>query len=283
MRRSGVVVRTTLALALVVPAFGGEASTDSASISEKDRDLQLPRKDGSLEDGAQILREARERLSSVEDKSMSLKMRLVDGSGGERIKTLRGYEKHDPSARKVLWIFESPLELQGTGFLAWQREGKSDSLWVYFPGQRRVRRVPASLRREQFQGSMFTYEDLIAVFFLDYDGAHEMVREEPCGSSKCLVVESDLEEGAFAYDRLRVWLERDHLLPQRVEFYGPELLKVMAITKTETIDGIPSIVELEMFQPGQPGRTYVEIEKTVYNQGLRNNLFTVEHLSQTGK
>ena len=130
---------------------------------------------------------------------------------------------------------------------------------------------------------MFTYEDLIAVFFLDYDGAHKVVREETCGSSDCLVVESDLEEGVFAYDRLRVWLEKDSLLPKRVEFYGPELLKVMAITKTKTIDGIPSIVELEMFQPSQPGKTYVEIEKTVYNQGLRNNIFTVEHLSQIGE
>ena len=45
---------------------------------------------------------------------------------------------------KVLWIFESPHELQGTGFLAWQNQGKPDTLWVYFPGQRRVRRVPPS-------------------------------------------------------------------------------------------------------------------------------------------
>lgn len=239
------------------------------------------------ETGEQVLAAAREVLGPIRDKSMKVTMRVVDPSGGERVKQLRGFEKHDDETRKVLWVFQSPLELQGTGFLAWQNENEADSLWVYFPGQRRVRRVPPSIRRENFQGSMFTYEDLVAVFFLDYEGAHTLEGREACGESgaetECFVVESRLQEDAFAYDRLKAWIDAKTHLPHRVEFYADTLLKVMQVTKTESIEGIPSIVRVTMESPNDGYVTRVELDDIDYNEELRDNLFTVEHLSQMGK
>ncbi len=235
------------------------------------------------ENGDQVLKAAREVLAPIRDKSMKVTMRVLDPSGSERVKRLRGYEKRDADARKVLWIFESPLELQGTGFLAWQNESEADSLWVYFPGQRRVRRVPPSLRRENFQGSMFTYEDLIAVFFLDYHGNHELEGTRTCGDGECFVVMSELEEDAFAYDRLRSWIDTETLLPVRVEFFADELLKVMNVTETEKIEGIPSIVRVEMASPTDGYITHVHLEQVDYNENLRENMFTIEYLSQMGK
>ena len=238
---------------------------------------------GAPETGEQVLRAAREVLSPIRDKSMKVTMRVVDPNGTERVKTLQGYEKHDTDARKVLWIFESPLDLQGTGFLAWQNGTEPDSLWVYFPGQRRVRRVPPSIRRENFQGSMFTYEDLVAVFFLDYDGTHDLEGTKPCGDGECFVVDSRLDEGAFAYERLRTFVDTKTLLPTRVEFYRDGLLKVMKVTKAEMIEGIPSIVLVEMESPTDGYVTRVELENIDYNEELRDNMFTIEYLSQRGK
>jgi len=103
--------------------------------------------DTTLRTGNEVLRAAREVMSPVHDKSMKVTMRVVAPGGDERVRVLHGYEKHTAGKRKVLWIFDSPMELHGTGFLAWQNESEADSLWVYFPGQRRVRRVPPSIRR----------------------------------------------------------------------------------------------------------------------------------------
>lgn len=235
--------------------------------------------------GDQVLKAARETLLPIRDKSMRVTMRVTDPSGSERVKTLEGYEKHDAKARKVLWLFQSPLELQGTGFLAWENEDEPDSLWVYFPGQRRVRRVPPSIRRENFQGSMFTYEDLVAIFFLDYAGEHHLEGTEACGDSECFVVESQLEKGAFAYARLRAWVDHETFLPMRVEFFSEdgELLKVMKVLKTEKIENVPSIVEVEMASPSHGYVTHVELENIDYNEDLRENMFTIEYLSQRGK
>ncbi len=236
------------------------------------------------ETGDQVLKAAREVLSPIRDKSMRVTMRVVDPAGGERVRRLRGYEKHVENARKVLWIFESPLELQGTGFLAWQNASEADSLWVYFPGQRRVRRVPPSIRSERFQGSMFTYEDLVAVFFLDFDGEHVLEGTRPCGDERqCFVVATTLDEGAFAYDRLRTWVDASTLLPMRVEFFGDDLLKVMNVKEIESVEGIPSIVRVDMESPSRDWVTRVELDEIDYNEDLRDNMFTIEYLSQTGK
>lgn len=234
--------------------------------------------------GDQVLAAAREAQAPIRDKSMQVTMRVVDPTGDERVKRLQGYEKRAQDGRKVLWQFESPLELQGTGFLAWQNEDEADSLWVYFPGQRRVRRVPPSLRRENFQGSMFTYEDLVAVFFLDYHGTHSLEGTEQCGDGQeCFVVASVLDEDAFAYERLRAFIEKKTLLPLKVEFFTDELLKVMKVTKIETIEGIPSIVRVEMRTPASDYITRVELDNIDYNEDLREGLFTIKHLSQSGK
>ncbi|MDG2308639.1 MAG: outer membrane lipoprotein-sorting protein [Candidatus Binatia bacterium] len=235
------------------------------------------------ETGDQVLKAAREVLSPIRDKTMKVTMRVIAPGGGERVKTLQGYEKHDADARKVLWIFETPLDLQGTGFLAWQNGTEADSLWVYFPGQRRVRRVPPSIRRENFQGSMFTYEDLIAVFFLDYAGTHTLEGTKPCDGGECFVVDSVLDEGTFAYERLRTFVDTKTLLPVRVEFFRDGLLKVMRVKKTEDIEGIPSIVLVEMESPSDGYLTRVELQNIDYNEDLADNMFTIEYLSQMGK
>lgn len=240
---------------------------------------------GAPDTGNEVLEAARESMAPIRDKSMRVTMRVLDPSGNERIRTLQGYEKHDRHARKVLWIFQSPLELEGTGFLAWQNAEEPDSLWVYFPGQRRVRRVPPSIRRENFQGSMFTYEDLVAVFFLDYEGEHRLDGKETCGDSECFVVDSTLEDGSFAYARLRAWVDTETFLPMRVDFFDAEdsRLKVMKVTRTERIENLPSIVEVEMTSPRDGYVTRVELEGIDYNEDLGENMFTIEYLSQAGK
>ena len=152
----------------------------------------------AADDGAAaVLAAARAAQARFADKTSRVEMRVIAPSGEERVRTLQGFEKRTDGGRKLLWLFESPAELAGTGFLAWQQRPATDEMWVWFPGQRRVRRVSPDLRREQFQGSTFTYEDLTTVFYLDYDGSHSLHGEEACGAHHCRVVETVLPEGRF--------------------------------------------------------------------------------------
>jgi hypothetical protein len=210
-------------------------------------------------------------------------MRVIAPSGEERVRTLQGLEKRSGGGRKLLWLFESPAELAGTGFLAWQQPPATDEMWVYFPGQRRVRRVSPDLRREQFQGSTFTYEDLTTVFYLDYDGSHALRGDESCGTHRCRVVETELPDGRFAYRRLRTWIRDEDHLPERIELAGDGVTKHLRVLRTEVVQGIPTIVEAEMTSDADGYRTIVRYSDVHYDRGLGDEQFTVGALERNGK
>jgi outer membrane lipoprotein-sorting protein len=229
---------------------------------------------------AELLARARAQATAPADKSMRVTMRIVSPSGTERTRGLRGYEKAAAGGRRILWIFESPAELSGTSFLAQQERDGHDALWVYFPGQRRVRQVANQLRREQFQGSAFTYEDLTAIFYFDYGGEHRLREEAPCADTICDVVETILPPGEFAYARLVTWLRRDTQLPDRVEFHTTALQKVMRLVRTERIQGHPTIVAMEMTTPGDGYRTIVEYADVRYDTHLDDGMFSIDYLAK---
>ena len=280
--RARASARCGIAASIAVSfAVACAASLVAAFVAARGADAAVP------PTGDDVLARARAVSAGVRDKSMRVRMTIRDPDGSERVRTLRGFEKKTPEGRRILWIFESPAELAGTGFLAWQ-EGGPDRLWVYFPGQRRVRQIPPGLRRDHFQGSAFTFEDLTAIFYLDYGGTHVLEGEESCdaakqGAARCRRVATTLPEGEFAYRRVRSWVRADDDVPVRVEFFDDALLKVLRVVRTEEIEGIPTVVEMEMESPRDRYRTRVEFLETDYNVDLEDGLFTVGSLATSGK
>ena len=59
--------------------------------------------------------------------------------------------------------------------------------------------------------------------------------------------------------------------------------KVLKVLRTEEIEGVPTVVEMEMESPRDTYRTRVEFSEVDYNQGLDDSIFTVGHLQKTGK
>jgi outer membrane lipoprotein-sorting protein len=235
----------------------------------------------SAETASEIMDRVKATTDQITDMRMRVTLRL-DGPSGERVRSLRGFEKRSPHDRKILWAFERPADLAGTSFLAWEQPGAPDLMWVYFPAQRRVRQLSPQLRREQFQGSGFTYEDLM-LFHFDYVGEHTLQGEEPCSDTRCYVIQTELKDGTFAYRRLRSWIRETTFLPERIEFFGDDLVKVMKVKRAATVQGIPTVLEAEMESTDHSDRTTVEFGEVAYNTGLADTFFTVAQLTQNEK
>jgi hypothetical protein len=272
LRTGPAIVARTLLGAAVLAGFGGPGVATPPA-----------RAAGELTTGDEVLAAARAVQAPVVDRTSTVEMKIRAPSGEERVRTLRGYEKRTPEGRRLLWLFESPTELAGTGFLAWQQRPAPDQMWIYFPGQRRVRRISPELRREQFQGSTFTYEDLTTVFHLDYEGAHTLHGVDACGTRRCYVVDTALPAGQFVYERLRTWIRTEDLLPEKIELEGGGATKRMRVVRTDVVEGVPTILEAEMETPADGYRTTVTYRGVDYNSGLGDELFTVGHLERRGK
>src|SRR4029077_870037 len=155
-----------------------------------------------------IVGRLRSMVEPIHDRTMRVTMHLRNASGGEDVRSLRGFEKKTSEGWKVLWVFDSPADLAGTGFLSWRRRSEPDLLWAYFPAQARVRQRPKPAQQTRFQGSDFSYEDLRLLAF-DYDAQYRLEGEAACGDARCYVLETTLPAGAFPYETLRSWLRTD--------------------------------------------------------------------------
>jgi hypothetical protein len=274
------VVRCRRALMTTVARYFGRTAVLLAALFAL---VPAPRAAADGESAQDVLAAARAVTAPALDKTAHVKMRIVAPGGEERVRTLQGFEKRTPEGRKLLWLFDSPAELAGTAFLAWQQRPLPDEMWLYFPAQRRVRRVSPDLRREQFEGSTFTYEDLTTVFYLDYDGTHTLHGEEPCGDRRCFVVDTVLPEHQYVYERLRSWIRTDDHLPSRIELDGGGAHKVMQVRRVAEIGGIPTVLEVDMETPKDGYRTIVEFSDVAYNTSLGDEMFSVGYLTQKGK
>ena len=108
--------------------------------------IQPPATARAGDESADVLAAARRQRFA--DKTSRVEMRVIAPSGEERVlRTLQGFEKRTDGGRKLLWLFESPAELAGTGFLAWQERPATDEIWVYFPASAGAARVAGSAAR----------------------------------------------------------------------------------------------------------------------------------------
>ncbi len=238
-------------------------------------------------DAAKAVNDARE----PKDVSQKMKMILVDSRGGERVRDLEIYGKsYGPRTAKALTFFLSPPEVKGVGLLAFSYPDKDDDQWLYLPELKRIRQIAGSTRKQSFQGSDFSYEDL-ELFdeigdWTEKDAASKLLKEgDLVDGVPCAAIEITPQGKAIEYSRFVLWLDRKDSTIRKVEFYDKkdgQLLKTLALSSFETIDGLPTARHLEMANAKKGTKTVMDLAEVKYNRGLADEVFT-ERVLERGK
>lgn len=235
-------------------------------------------------DRAKAVNDARE----PKDSSQKTKMTLFDSRGGQRLRDLEMFGRNDGHGeRKNLTFFLSPPEVKGVGFLSWSHPDKDDDQWLYLPELKRVRQIGGSSRKQSFQGSDFSYDDL-ALFddirdWTEAEAASKLLREnEAEGGVPCAVIELVPARRDYEYSRFVLWLDRAGSTFRKIEFYDQsgELLKTLTLSGWETIDGVPTARHVEMANHEKGTKTVVEISDVRYNRGLAEEVFSERTLER---
>jgi len=238
-------------------------------------------------DQAKSVNDARE----PKDVSQKMKMTLVDSRGGERVRDIEIYSKSfGHRTRKAITFFLSPPEVKGVGFLAWSYPDKDDDQWLYLPELKRVRQISTNTRKQSFQGSDFSYEDL-QLFdeirdWTEKDATSKLVKEgEVVDGVACVVIELTPQGKDYQYSRFVVWLDRKDSTFRKVEFYDKSdgaVLKTLLLTGFQPIDNLPTPHRIEMANAKKNTKTVMEISEVRYNKGLADDVFT-ERTLERGK
>jgi hypothetical protein len=94
------------------------------------------------------------------DSRARIDLRMRDGRGGERRRSIRTIAKHIDGRMHSIGRLVSPQHLRGMTILSIEARDRSDDVFVYLPSLGRVRRVSMGRRADSFLGSDLTYQDL---------------------------------------------------------------------------------------------------------------------------
>jgi len=178
-------------------------------------------------------------------------MELVNKQGKKLTRELELWSKKEGDVEKMLIKFLAPPDVRGTAFL-FVKQGDREEMKLYLPALKRVRRIAGGQKKGSFMGSDFSYDDIARLGSLKReDYRSKLLREE---DAYYVVEATPKPEAKSAYDRLVIWVEKNHFDVVKIEFFKKgELYKVMTLS------------EIRTFQDGRyriPTRLVMENRKT---------------------
>ena len=169
---------------------------------------------------------------------------------------------------KVLALFLSPPSDKGRTTL---RTG--DNMWLYMPEVGRPIRITSL---QSVTGSVFNNADILRI---DYSAEYNVEAAEEQKDAILLTLKA--KTGEVAYDRLRMWVDRQALLPLTIEAYAASGLLIKTLRFKDVKDfggGIVRPATLETDSPLQKGYRSVMKWSGLKKATFPDELFTLNYL-----
>ena len=169
---------------------------------------------------------------------------------------------------RMVSLFLAPATEEGRTTL---RHG--DNMWMYIPDVGRPLRITSL---QSVVGGIFNNSDLMRLeYSVEY--AAEGVEETPEGYVLDLKAKTD----AVAYDRLKMWVDKEVLLPTKIEAYAVSglLIKTLRYADIEDFgDGIVRPSRLQTDSPLHLGYKAVMLFAKIQRRDFPDEVFTLNHM-----
>ena len=190
-------------------------------------------KDANEIDGNEILREVDRNLNPLSYESYK-KLINIEPDGKKKEFVLFTIKK---GKDRVAALFLSPASEKGRSTLRLE-----DNMWLYIPNVGKPIRITSL---QSVVGGVFNNSDILR---LDY--SEEYTVEETEDFEKQYVLHLRARSKSVAYDKLKMWVEKERLLPTKIECLteGEMLIKTLHFKEIKKFEGDierPSIVETD--------------------------------------
>ncbi|MGD0949382.1 MAG: outer membrane lipoprotein-sorting protein [Candidatus Binatia bacterium] len=188
---------------------------------------------------------------------------------------------------KIHLLFSLPPDDAGLGVLVWRQTDKAqDDMWLFMPGYRAVRRIPAS-SNQRLAGTDLLYEDVreLAGERTDRFTYKTVATESIEGRATEVISATPKPDTATAYGSRKSWIDKEWLFPLKIEFYDPsgKLWKVMRNAEIhEVAPGVRRADLAEMRDVQQNECTLLLVTKRNVGIDIPPQVFTEDYLVHPG-
>ncbi len=219
---------------------------------------------GAAIDGAQILQKVDRNL---EPESYESYRKLIDiqPDGTRKESVLYTMKK---GREKVVALFLAPPSDKGRATLR-----LADNMWLYIPDVGRAIRITSL---QSVTGSVFNNADILRI---DYTAEYDVTAAEEQKDAYLLSLKA--KTGEVAYDRLKMWVDKQLFLPVTIEAYAASglLLKTLRFKDVKGFGGgIKRPATLETDSPLYKGYKSVMLWSGLKKANFPDEIFTLNYL-----
>lgn len=217
-------------------------------------------------DGVAVLKQVDRNLQPESFESYR-KLINIEPSGAKREFLLYTLKKGND---KIVSLFLSPASEKGRATL---RLG--DNMWLYIPNVGKPVRITSL---QSVVGGVFNNADIMR---LDYNVEYNVQNIEERKSE--YVLDLKAKAGAVAYDKLKMWVDKQTVVPTKIECYAATglLIKTLYFKERKPFDeGIlrPSVIETD--SPLYKGYRSILAYANVKKRTVPDEVFTLEFLGK---
>lgn len=215
-------------------------------------------------DGAQILQKV-DRNLEPESYEAYRKLTDIQPDGSRKESVLYTMKK---GRDKIVALFLAPPSDKGRVTL---RLG--DNMWLYIPEVGRAIRITSL---QSVTGSVFNNADILRI---DYTAEYNVEAAEEQNDAYLLSLKA--KSGEVAYDLLKMWVDKQLLLPVTIEAYAASGLLIKTLRFKDVKDfgnGIKRPATLETDSPLQKGYKSVMLWSGLKKADFRDEIFTLNYL-----
>ena len=203
-------------------------------------------------------------------------IQTIQTTSGET-RTLK-YESYTAGEGKyTLMRYIEPARVRGNAMMM---KNYADDIWMYNRRTRRVRKLASHAKRQNFEGSDFTYEDMGTgeTWKQDYDPenmGYEQYNKVECYKLKC----TPKQDADVAYSKVILWIRTKDYYPLKIDYYQDDkLLKTLHMEEIENIEGHPTARKMIMKNVLENSSTVMEYENITYDVNFDQDFFTERRL-----
>lgn len=215
-------------------------------------------------DGDEILRQV-DRNLQPESYEMYRKLINIEPDGDRKEFVLYTIKK---GQEKMVALFLDPPSEKGRSTL---RLG--DNMWLYIPNVGKPLRITSL---QSVIGGVFNNSDILR---LDYSTEYHVTSVE--SNDTMHLLELKAKNKSVAYDRLKMWVDRQQLVPTKIEAYASSGLLIKTLTYSKMTDfgnGLVRPAMLETDSPLYKGFKSVMLFSNIRPRDFPDEVFTLNYL-----
>lgn len=181
------------------------------------------------------------------------------------------------SGKNVIMRYLEPARVRGNAMMM---TDFSDNIWMYNKRTNRVRKLASHARKQKFEGSDFTYEDMGSGDKWKDDYETRLKGTGKTEGTDCYVLEMTAKSDDETYQKLICFVGQEDFCPRRIDYYENHtiLLKSLILSDIQIIQDIPTPMKMTMKNHLESSETTMEYTDVNYDVEYPESFFSERNL-----